>query len=160
MIAFAENLQHFARYFKPPLGRLIRIGVDAERNGLRLVIGMREFLFKNRGGVFFGEDFSFKVQSRRKPKVGVRRPREAVYASVLASAIGICRMAMRNVGRIVFADDAAGGVPSNFGCGGGDIFAGEGIPAVVAGIADGFFKSSGGHADRPSPFVNRRYFHP
>lgn len=59
--------------------------------------------------------------------------------TVLATAIGIHRLAEAYVGGLVAADDAARGFGTDFRAQarGGEFFAGVRFPAVVDGLADG-----------------------
>ena len=92
------------------LGRLIGIGVGAERDRLAAIARPRQFRRQQRRRVLLDEDAALEVEAGRQAEIGVRRPREAIDAAMLAAAIGVDRAVERNVGGIVARDDGLGAV--------------------------------------------------
>ena len=56
-------------------------------------------------GIDLGDDARLEIDARRQVQVGVRRPREAVDAAVLAAAIGVDRQVEAEVRRVVLGED-------------------------------------------------------
>ena len=116
-----------------PLDRLIGIGVGADRDRARLVARRGELLLQKLRGVGLGEQLRLEIEPRRKPHIGVRRPREAVGAAVLAAAIGVDRAVEGNVGRLVAGDDLARLLDLHLGAERRQLL--ERAPFVVEGLA-------------------------
>ena len=130
----AGPLQHFenaAHDFVLALDRLIGIGVGADRDHARLVTRCRQFLLEQFRRVGLGEQLRFEIEPGRKSEIGVRRPREAVDAAVLAAAIGIDRAVEADIGRVVAGDDLARGIQPYRGLERRQIF--QALPAIVEG---------------------------
>ena len=99
----AGALQHFenaAHDFALALDRLIGIGVGADRDHPRLVARRSQLLLEQRRRIGLREQLGLEVEPRRQAEIGMRRPREAIDAAVLAAAIGIDRAVEADVGRI------------------------------------------------------------
>ena len=89
MAGALQHLENAAHHLILAFDRLIRVGVGADRDGARLIIGRRQFLFQKRRRVGLHEQLGLEVEPRRQPQEGMRRPREAIDAAVLAAAIGL-----------------------------------------------------------------------
>ncbi len=107
MVAFVQHLEHLTRDALGPLDRLIGVGVDAQRDQLAPVGRPRQRLAQPLGGIGLGVQLRLEIQARRQVEIGVRRPREAIDAAVLAAAIGVQRDAERDVRRRIAAQDRA-----------------------------------------------------
>ncbi len=148
----AGALQHFEdapHDLIAPLDRLIGIGIGADGDDLRHVARRRQFALQQFRRVRLHEQFGFEIEPRRQAEIGVRRPREAIDAAVLAAAIGIDRTVERNVGRVVAGDDLAGGVDRHRGLERRQFV--ERLPAVVEGDARQRLETAGRirHVPRP-----------
>src|SRR5262249_37674199 len=62
------------------------------------------------GRIRLHEQFGFEVEAWGEAKIGMRRPRETINATVLAAAIRIDGAVERDVRRVIPSDDLAGGV--------------------------------------------------
>src|SRR6185312_1864457 len=106
----AGTLQHFedaAHHLIFALDRLVRVGVGADGDDLRLVGGRGQFLLQQFRRLRLHEQLRLEIEARRQAEIGVRRPRETVDAAVLAAAIGIDRPVEADVGTVVAGDDLA-----------------------------------------------------
>ena len=125
-------LQHFENTphdLVAPLDRLVRIGIGADRDDLRLVAGRRQFALEELGRIRLHEQLRFEIEPRRQPEIGVGRSRETIDAAVLAPAIRIDRTIEGNVRRVVAGDDLAGGIRRHAGLKRRQFF--QALPAVV-----------------------------
>jgi hypothetical protein len=77
MPAFAQHLEHLAREAVFALARLVRVGVDADRNVLGFVAGMGQLAPQQLGCVDLGEQAGFEVETGRQAEIAVRRARKA-----------------------------------------------------------------------------------
>ena len=107
MAGAVEHFEDAAHHLVFALDRLIGIGIGADGDDARLVAGRRQFLFQKVGGFRLDEQLGFEIETGRQTEIGMRRPREAVNAAVLAAAIGIDRAVEADVGRLVAGDDLA-----------------------------------------------------
>ncbi|MNS78298.1 hypothetical protein D3C72_1119030 [compost metagenome] len=105
MVVLAQHLQDAARDALLALDRLVGVGVDAQRDGLAAVRGASQGLAQLFGRVGLGEQPGFEVEPRRQVEVGVRGPRKAVDAAVLAAAVRVQRDVERNIRRRVARQD-------------------------------------------------------
>jgi len=131
MAGLFQHFENAAHHLAFTLDRLIRIGVGADRNHLRLVFGGRQLFLKQRRRVGLYEQLRFEIQSGRKAEIGVGRPREAIDAAVLATAIGIDRTVEADIRRLVAGDDFSRRVDPNHGLERRKFI--EALPAVVEG---------------------------
>ena len=156
----AGALQHFedaAHHLVLALDRLVGIGVGADRDGARLVAGRRQFASPAaRGASGFTNSLDSKSSPGDSPRIGVRRPREAIDAAVLAAAIGIDRAVEGNVRRLVAGDDLARGVDRHRGLERRQLL--QALPAVVEGDARDRLVAAGGVGQRAAaaPALARR----
>ena len=65
--------------------------------------------------VGLGEDARFEIGAGRKTEIGVRRPREAIDAAMLATLVRIDRAVEGYIGRGVARDDGARGIAQHLG---------------------------------------------
>ena len=131
-------LQHFenaAHHLVAPLDRLIGIGVGADRDHARRIARRGEFALQQFRRVGLHEQLGFEIEPGREPHVGVRRPREAVDAAVLAAAVRVDRAVEADVGRVVAGDDLARGLDRDGRLEGGQLL--DRLPAVIEGDARG-----------------------
>jgi hypothetical protein len=105
VLACGEHREDRARDAERALGRLVRIGVRAERDRARTIGGRSELQAQQRRRVRLGEDARFEVEPGRQTEVCVRRAGVAVHAAVLAPAVRIDRLIERDVGGVVARDD-------------------------------------------------------
>ena len=128
----AEVLQHLQ---DPPhdlillLDRLVRIGIGADRDGARRIFRIGQLALQKLRRLRLHEQLRLEVEAGRQAEIGVRRPREAIDAAVLAAAIGIDRAVERDVRRVVARDDLARRVDRHRGLERRQFF--ERLPAVV-----------------------------
>ncbi len=98
------------------LDRLIRIGVGADRAGARLITRRRPTPSPAAPAHPASRTaWSSKSRPRRQAEIGMRRPREAVDAAVLAAAMRIDRTVGGNVRRLVAGDDPPRGIDRHRG---------------------------------------------
>ena len=110
IVEVAQHAQDLARDLELALDRLIGIGVGAHGHHVGPVLRRGELGHEQLGGVGLEQDLGLEVEAGRQAEIGVRRPREAVDAAVLAAAIGIDRAVERHVGRGVAREDGARGI--------------------------------------------------
>ena len=124
------------------LDRLIGIGVGAEGDRRRLVLGRRKLPLEQLGRALFGEQAGLEIEPGGETHVGVGGPGVAIEAAVLAAAVGIDRAVEGDVGRLVAGDDRLGLLPGDLGRERlGRLVAG---PAVVERLALFEFETAGG----------------
>jgi hypothetical protein len=107
VIAGRQNFENAARDAVALLDRLIGIGVRSHRDRAHLIALARQLPFEERRRVGLREEAALEIESGREAHIGMRRPREAVDAAVLAAPIGIDRTIEADIGRIVPCDDGA-----------------------------------------------------
>ena len=90
-----------------PLGRLIGIGVAAERDRPAGIALLAQLGREQRRRLRLVEDAALEIEAGRQAEIGVARPRVAIDAAVLAAAIGVDRAVEADIGRIVAGDDRA-----------------------------------------------------
>jgi hypothetical protein len=98
----AQHFQQPARDAVVALDRLPAVGVDAQRHRRGRVARPGQFLAQALDRIRLGEQPGFEIQPRRQVQVGVRGPREAVHAAVLAAAVGIDGAVEADVGRVLW----------------------------------------------------------
>ena len=106
----AEIAQHFedrARDAEPALGRLIGVGVAAERDRPAGVALLAQLGREQRRRLRLVEDAGLEIEAGRQAEIGVARPRIAIDAAVLAAAIRVDRAVEADIGRVVAGDDRA-----------------------------------------------------
>src|SRR5262249_5994528 len=86
-----------------------------ERNRADDVARRRELVAQQLDRVRLVEDLRLEVSPGRQVEVGVRWPRVAIDAAVLAAAVRIDRLTEADVGRLVARDDRARGVDVQLG---------------------------------------------
>ena len=87
--AFGEHLKTVARELEPPFDRLVTVGVGTQRNWLRPVTALGQFLPQKLRCVFLHHNARLKIQPGGKAKKLVRGPGEAVHTAVLAAAVRV-----------------------------------------------------------------------
>src|SRR5262249_20591702 len=97
MAAAIEHLEDAPHDLVFALDRLVGIGIRADRYGAWDVTGGRQLAFEQLRRIRLGEELGFEIESGRQAEIGVGRPREAVDAAVLATAIRIDRSIERNI---------------------------------------------------------------
>jgi hypothetical protein len=107
VFAGAQHREDRARDLPFALDRLVRVGVGAKRDRVADIARFRQFSFQEQGGVGLCEQLRLEIEARRQVEVGVRRPRIAVDAAVLAALVRVDRLRERNVRRLVARDDRA-----------------------------------------------------
>ena len=106
----AEIAQHFedrAGDPEPPLGRLVRVGIAAERDRAAGVSLLAQFRRKQRRRARLVEDAGLEIETGRQAEIGMARPRIAIDAAVLAAAIRVDRAVEADIRRVVAGDDRA-----------------------------------------------------
>lgn len=83
MLGFQHHFNELAGQLEFAFDRLVGVGVDAQRDGLRCVGRPREFLAQQLRRVGLGEQLGFEVQPRGQVEEGVRRTGEAVGTATL-----------------------------------------------------------------------------
>ena len=146
MAGAVEHFENAAHHLVAPLDRLIRVGIGADRDHLRLIAGRRQFLFQQIGCFRLHQQLGFEIEPGRQAEIGVGRPREAVDAAMLAAAIGIDRAVEADVGRVVAGNNLAGGVDRDRRLERRQFV--ERAPAVVEGDAGERLVAAGGIAVR------------
>src|SRR5208282_2290302 len=115
MADMAQDLDQRARDAILPLDRLIGIGVSAERDGRRPILGRSKLTLQELGCALLGEQARLEIEPGGEPQIGVGRPRVAIEAAVFAAAVGVDRSVERNVGRLVAGDDNLWPFQNNLG---------------------------------------------
>jgi hypothetical protein len=100
-----QHFEYAACEFPFALDRLIGVGVRAHRDRARRVVRSRQFFAEQFRRVRLHEQLRLEIEARRHAVIGVRRPREAIDAAVLAAAIGIDRAVETEIGGFVPRDD-------------------------------------------------------
>ena len=101
----AQDFQHLARDAQFAFRRLVGIGIDADRDRLGTIRAFRQCLLQQLRCVDLGVNPAFEIEAGRQAEIAVGRPREAIDATVLATAIRIERDVEWNVGRCVAGQD-------------------------------------------------------
>ena len=107
MPELGEHLEAGAGDAVRRLDRLVGVGIGPHRDRAALVAALRQLGPEQGGCTRLGGQARFEIQPRRQAEIGVRRPREAVDAAVLAAAIGVDRAVEADVGRRIAGDDRA-----------------------------------------------------
>ena len=87
--ALGEHLKAAARELEPPLYRLVTVGVGTQRNRLRPITALGQFLPQQLRCVFLHHNARLKIQPGGKAKKLVRGTGEAVHTAVLAAAVRV-----------------------------------------------------------------------
>ena len=103
----AQHLEDRARDAEPALGRLIRVGVAAERDRPAGVALLAQLVAQQRRRLRLVEDAGLEIEARRQAEIGMARPRVAIDAAVLAAAIRVDRAVEADIRRVVARDDRA-----------------------------------------------------
>src|SRR5215218_9704613 len=127
-IQYFENAAHD---FVFALDRLIGIGVGADRDHARLVTRGSQFLLEQFRRVRLDQQLGFEIESGRQAEKRMRRPREAVDAAMLTTAIRIDRTVESDVGRVVEGNDLARGIERYRGLEWRQVV--QALPAIVEG---------------------------
>ncbi len=104
MVVAVQHLQHRSRQLQRPLHRLVRIGVRPQRQRPRGIARLAQLLLQQLRHLRLEDQLGFEIEAGRIPEIGVRRPRVAIDAAVLAAAIRIDRAVEADIGRAVPAD--------------------------------------------------------
>ena len=115
------------------LDRLVGVGDGAKRDHLGLVARIGKRALQQPRGVDLGVELGLEIEPRRVAEVGMRWPRVAVDAAVLAAPIGVDRLVEAYVGAVVGGDDALGRLARNLGL--ERLQLREALPAVIEGLA-------------------------
>lgn len=83
MLGFQHHFDQLARQLELAFDRLVRIGVDAQRDRLRHVTRLRQFLAQQLRRIGIGEQLGLEIQARRQIQIGMRGARKAVRAAAL-----------------------------------------------------------------------------
>lgn len=83
MLGFQHHFDQLAGELELAFDRLVRIGVDAQRDRLRHVTRLRQLLAQQLRRIGLGEQLGLEVQAWRQVQIGVRGAREAVGAATL-----------------------------------------------------------------------------
>lgn len=83
MLGFQHHFDQLPGQLELAFDRLVRIGVDAQCDGLRYVARLRQFLAQQLRRVRLGEQLGLEVQARRQVQIGMRGARKAVGAATL-----------------------------------------------------------------------------
>jgi len=110
-----QDLQRLARQALLALQRLIGVGIHPQRDRLRHVARLGEFLCEALGEVGLGDQPRLEVDARRQVPIGMTGPREAVDAAVFAASIGIDRAIETHVRRLVAGQYTLGRLQAHFG---------------------------------------------
>lgn len=94
MFCLRQYLDEPARQPQLALGRLIGVGIDAQRDRLRLVAPLRQLAPQYFRRVGLGEDPGLEIQPGRQVQVGVRGTRKAVRAPVFYGNSDFCSVAV------------------------------------------------------------------
>ena len=105
MASVEAHFEHLPRDPIPRLDRLVGIRIGPHRNRLGAVFGFGQRGAQQIRRVGLGEEPGLEIQPWRQVVIGMRGPREAVNAAVLAAAIGVDRPVEGHVGRLVEAED-------------------------------------------------------
>src|SRR4030081_2876006 len=97
MPALCQNREHAPSYLQAPLEGLPTVCIDAERNGLALVIALAELGAEQFDCVVLVEKLGLEVETRRQTEIGMGGPREAVHATMTAASVGIDRLLEANI---------------------------------------------------------------
>ena len=101
-----EKFQQFPRNALLPFGRLVGVGIGADRYRFALVAGLFPGLEQPLCGIRLEKDLRLEIESRRQVQVRVRRSRVTVDAAVFAALVGIDGTAEWDIGRVIAAHDA------------------------------------------------------
>src|SRR5437588_184076 len=85
-----EHFEYATHDLMLALDRLVGIGVGANRDGARNIVGRRELAFEQLCRVGFGKQFRFEIKPGRKSEIGVRRPRRSRSTATWLS-VGVFR---------------------------------------------------------------------
>ncbi|CFM86922.1 Uncharacterised protein [Bordetella pertussis] len=103
-----QQFEHAARQAPGTLDGLVGVGGRTDVDG-RCAVARTGQLGAQRGDrVGLGHQPGFEVEPRRIAQVGMRGPRVAVHAAVLAAPIGVGRHVERDVGGVVAREHLAG----------------------------------------------------
>ena len=149
MAGAIEHLQDAPHDPVPPLDRLIGVGIGADRDGARRVACRRQFAPQLLRRVRLHVQLGFEIKPRGMAEIGMRRPREAIDAAMLAAAIGVDGPIERDIGRIITGDDFAAGIDRDLGPKRRQIL--DGLPAVVEGKGGLGLEPAGGICQRTPP---------
>ncbi len=107
MTEIAQHFEDRAGDLEPSFDRLIGIGVAAQRDRSASIALLAQFGSEQARGLRLVEQPAFEIEAWRQAEIGVARPRIAIDAAVLATAIGVDRAVEADIGRVVASDDRA-----------------------------------------------------
>ena len=107
MARVEADLQHLPRDPVARLDRLVGIGIRPHRQWTRAVLGLGQRGAQQLCRIGLGEQPRFEIEPGRKIVIGMRGPRKAIDAAMLAAAIGVDRTVEGHVRRLVEAEDGA-----------------------------------------------------
>src|SRR6266849_1780130 len=108
MAEIAQHLEDRPGDAEPLFGRLIRVGVAAERERPAAIVLLAQLGAEQRRRLRLIEDAGLEIEAGRQPEIGVARPRVTINAAMLAAAIGVDRAVEADIGRVVARNDRAG----------------------------------------------------
>ena len=83
MLRLQHHLDQLTGQLELALDRLVRIGIDAERDRLRDVAWPGQLLAQQLRRIGLGKQLGLEIQARRQVQIGMRRAREAVGTTAL-----------------------------------------------------------------------------
>ena len=83
MLGFQHHFDQLAGQLELALDRLVRVGVDAQRDRLWHIARLRQLLAQQLRRIGLGKQLGLEIQARRQVQIGVRGTREAVRAATL-----------------------------------------------------------------------------
>ena len=107
VIGARQRFEHAPHDAAALFGRLVWIGVGADRQRSRNIARRRQFALQHLRRALLDENLGLEIEAGRIADIGVGGPRVAIDAAMLAAAIGIDRAVEADVGRVVARDDAS-----------------------------------------------------
>ena len=155
MPGLAQHFENAAHDLEFAFGRLVGIGVGAERDRRAAIGGLGELGPEQPRRLGLDQYPAFEIEPGRQAQIGVGRAREAIDAAMLAAAIGVDRTVERDVGGIVARDDGLGGVDGIERVALGRLLVGR-APAVVERLALLGLEAAGHVASGAAAFQGQR----
>ena len=118
---------------EPPFGRLVRVGIAAERDRTAFISFLAQFRRKQRRRARLVKDAGLEIETGRQAKIRMARTGIAVDAAVLAAAIRVDRAVKPDIRRVVAGDDRARRIDGELGFEPRRLVVLGMLPAVVEG---------------------------